>query len=130
MKIRTHVIFTAILCVLIYSQAGLLNTLVVFAFGVLIDADHYLYYIFKFKKFNPFKAHTYFENIKDATHLLLIFHCVEWCLVLLVLALYFEVAFYALLGFTGHIALDYVQTKFMTRDGRNLSLMGWWVKRK
>ena len=130
MKIHHHFIFTAIICVLIYPFAGLVNTLITFGFGVLVDADHYLWYAYKFKKYNLKKAFKYFSTVKKADHILLPFHWVEWCIVLIVLSFYFELAVFALLGFTGHIILDFIQSKVMKPDGRNLSLVGWLVKRK
>jgi len=130
MKIRHHFLITGAICLFIYPQVGLLNVLVAMAFGVLVDVDHYLYYIIKFKSFDIKKSMNYFSNIKDASHILLPFHWVEWCVVLLVLSLYFEIATYALLGYTIHISLDYLQMKFRKKkDGRNLSLLGWWVKK-
>jgi len=129
MKIHQHFIITGAICMLLYHQVGWLNVLVAMTFGVLVDADHYLWYILKFKSFDLKKSMNYFNNIKDASRILLPFHWVEWCVVLLVLSLYFEIATYALLGYTIHISLDFLQMKFRKKPKeRNLSLLGWWVK--
>jgi|TARA_Y100000310_G_C20589924_1_gene767448 hypothetical protein len=128
MKLRHHFIITSIICLMLFRTAGLFNVLTVFAFGVLVDADHYLWYILKFKKFSISKAMKFFTEIKDANHVLLLFHCVEWFIPLFVLSMYFEIAWYAMLGFAVHISMDYLDSKFFNKDGRNLSLLGWYVK--
>jgi len=113
---------------MLYQSAGWLNILTVLAFGVLVDADHYLWHIMKFRTFSITKAFKYFLNAETAHHIVLPLHWVEWFIPLMIGALYFEIFWYALLGFSVHMALDLIQLKFLKPDGRNLSLVGWWVK--
>ncbi|MFH1450520.1 MAG: hypothetical protein ABIF92_00885 [archaeon] len=127
MKIRHHLLLTFAVCLILYPFTKILNLAALLAFGVLIDADHYFYYLLHFKKGNPLKALNYFTDIKDANHILLVFHCIEWAIPLLVLALYFDIAWYALLGFIIHMVLDYIDSK-LHADGRNLSFISWLVK--
>ena len=129
MKIHQHFLVALAACIILYPTTSLINLAAILAFGVLIDADHYLWYVLKFRSLNFKKAMKYFRTVEDANHILLPFHCVECFIPLLVLALYFQVAWYALLGFTIHMVLDLIQLKVLKPDKRNMSFVGWLAKK-
>jgi len=70
----------------------------------LIDVDHYIVYICKFKSFDIFKARKYFIGKKNSS--LLIFHTSEFLLVLLLFSFYYRLAFFVLVGVLAHFLLD------------------------
>jgi hypothetical protein len=85
------------------------KVLFILAGGVLIDIDHYFLYVFRFKKFNLFHCYTYFRdenNIKKHIGCLLIFHTIEFLLILLLLSFYFEFVLIFMIGSLTHYLLD------------------------
>ncbi|MBU3941503.1 MAG: hypothetical protein KKF74_01170, partial [Nanoarchaeota archaeon] len=61
MLIKYHFLFGLIISLLLYPVYGL-NVLIIFFANILLDVDHYILYIFKFKSFDMVKAHNYFFN--------------------------------------------------------------------
>ena len=83
--------------------------LLIFASAILIDFDHYMTYVIKFKDFNIRKAYWYFRNIskyKDNKKILLLFHTWEFLAALLIAGFFYQIIWYIFLGFFTHILED------------------------
>lgn len=98
----------------------LLVGLIIFLSSVLIDGDHYLWYGFKTKDWNPLHAVSWFydliEKHKKLSHSekrmfkkhLLIFHGIEFWIILLILGVYINPLFiYILIGVGIHMIADW-----------------------
>ena len=99
--------------------------LIIFLASVLIDVDHYLYYVFEKKRFSLKSAYNWFkiekakfhdlsrEEKKKHRYFILIFHGIESLLILYVLSLYIPILFYVFLGFLIHLIEDsIIATRF------------------
>jgi len=104
---------------LIFPSIGILNATIILLASVLIDVDHYFYYIYKTKKFNPFEAYKWFrKNVKkhralskeqrEKTHFgTMTFHGVDILMILFALGSFVHPVFYfILIGFTIHLIAD------------------------
>ena len=83
--------------------------LLIFASAILIDFDHYMTYVIKFKNLNIRKAYWYFRNIskyKDNKKILLLFHTWEFLAALLIVGFFYQIIWYIFLGFFIHILED------------------------
>ncbi|MBU1204474.1 MAG: hypothetical protein KKE93_01035 [Nanoarchaeota archaeon] len=126
MLIQYHFLVGLIVSFLLYPVYGI-NVLIIFFVNLLVDVDHYIFYIFKFKSFNMIKAHNYFFN--EERPFLLFFHTVEFLLVLLFFSFYFKLAFFALIGVVIHLLLDTYEELREKYIGRFPSIV-WWYLRK
>ncbi|MBI2657432.1 hypothetical protein HYX08_01925 [Candidatus Woesearchaeota archaeon] len=131
MKPLAHFIASLALAALLYPVLGW-KAMLIFAGGVLIDIDHYLWYVYKYRKIGFFKAYRFFSKNTDARDfsnfegILLLFHTVEFLLVSVVLSFYSRLA----LAFTAGLILHYgLDTIYLYRiAGRfivNHSLIHW-----
>ena len=126
MLIQYHFLVGLIVSLLLYPVYGF-NVLIIFFTNILLDVDHYILYIFKFKSFNIVKAHDYFFN--EEKPFLLFFHTVEFLLVLLLISFYSKLAFFALIGVVTHFLLDIYEEIREKHIGRFPSIV-WWYLRK
>lgn len=127
MLIQYHFLVGLIICSLLYPIYGL-NVLIIFFVNLLLDVDHYILYIFKFKSFNIVKAHDYFFNKEKP--FLLFFHTVEFLLVLLFFSFYFRLAFFALIGVVTHFLLDIYEEMRKDYLGRFPSIIWWYLRKR
>ncbi|MDP3765429.1 MAG: hypothetical protein Q8R04_02870 [Nanoarchaeota archaeon] len=113
MKTSVHLLASLVFAALLYP---IFNWKVIFILvgGVLIDVDHYLWYIYKYKKFNIIDSYKfYIKNIKmdDFTNvlgILLIFHTIEFLLVALFLSFYIDFILLFTMGLLIHHLLDLI----------------------
>lgn len=113
METWVHSVVSLILAAILYPFFGW-EAMAIFAGGVLIDIDHYLWYTFKLKKFDPLKCYTYFINDlqktkwKDVTGTILIFHTVEFFALCIMLSFFNTLAMLFTVGLAGHYLLDLI----------------------
>jgi len=119
---RTHILFGLLMALLIklIFLVSLMQALIIFASAFLIDIDHYLYYVFKKKDLSPFRAYAWFIELdkrmeklsaakrKQYKTPLMIFHGIEFWLILLILSFYSRIFTFILIGVAVHMILDYV----------------------
>lgn len=134
MRFSVHLGFSILLAALFFPIFGW-NSLLILVGGVLIDADHYIYYVFKFKKFNPFECNKYFtEDSKKSDYhmfdgLMLVFHTLEFLIVMIVLSFYSKLALALTIGIASHHLLDFIWLYFfLKRFILNHSLIWWLIK--
>jgi hypothetical protein len=98
----------------------LIQTLIIFLSSFLIDVDHYLIFIFNQNSLSLKKAHKSFlnrrrkwiklsnqEKEKYKRHIL-IFHGIEFIIILLILSFYIPIFKFILIGILIHLTLDYI----------------------
>lgn len=134
MKTWVHFLVSAILAVILYPVFGW-KALFVIAGGVLIDIDHYLWYICKYKNFNLFKAYKFFiKNVETNEYtnvigILLVFHTIEFLLIMAFLSFYFKSVFAFTIGLFSHYILDLIFLYFIAkRVIVNHSIVNWIFK--
>ncbi|MFH0936568.1 MAG: hypothetical protein V1815_02725 [Candidatus Woesearchaeota archaeon] len=128
---KYHVISSALLSVILYPFLAL-NVLWVFFAGFLIDVDHYIYYVLKFKSFNLKKAYKYFEEYEKKRHfkdVLCIFHTIEFFILLLILSFYNKIIFLIFIGIIFHEILDLIDMYIKKLwEARALSFIMWLIR--
>ncbi len=107
---------------IVFSTIGLIGFLIIWASSFLIDFDHYLYYVFKRKNFSLAKARIWFfkygeklarierEERKKYKVEILIFHGIEFIVLLVLLCFFNSFFFYILIGILIHLSLDFIVT--------------------
>lgn len=113
METPIHAVASAILAAIFYPAYGM-NSFFIIAGGVLIDIDHYLWYIIKFKKYSMKECYEYCatgtikDNWRYATGSLFIFHNIEFLTLSIALSFYFPWAFMFTIGLLSHYLLDLI----------------------
>lgn len=118
---KYHVLFSFLFSVglfLLFPSITLLGVIIIFMAAVLIDVDHYLYYVFKKKNLSLSKAYQFFvdqigvaKRQKGHYHSpLCIFHTVEALILMIILASYSKIFLYILIGSLLHFVLDLYET--------------------
>ncbi len=121
---KYHILFGAIFSFFlfwIFQEITLLGAIIIFLSSVLIDVDHYLYYVFAKKNWNLFKAHRWFcerhsymmklsrEERNKHQGVFMFLHGIEILILLAILGYFFsEIFYYILIGFVFHLFLDYI----------------------
>ena len=138
MKMRTwaHVLSSLILAISLFPVFNW-GAVIILVSGVLIDIDHYFWYIYKYKKFNLIDCYIYFlvdvpnKNFEDALGCLLIFHTAEFLMLMVVLSFYSTYSFIFTIGLLLHYALDVIyHITVPKRVIANHSLFWWILKNK
>jgi len=115
-----HAVFSLIFSIILYALKifTLSEMMVIFLAAVLIDIDHYFFYIFKNKNLNPWKAYRWFvdrhEKIRKMKpeersrykEAIIIFHGLEFYIPLIIISLFSRTALLILIGVIFHVLLD------------------------
>ena len=113
METPVHIVVSAILAAIFYPAYGL-NSFFIIAGGVLIDIDHYLWYISKFKRYGLKECYEYCakgtikDNWKYVMGSLFVFHNLEFLALSIALSFYFPWALMFLTGLLSHYLLDLI----------------------
>ena len=127
MLIKYHFLFGLIISLLLYPVYGI-NVLIIFFTNILLDVDHYILYIFKFRSFNMLKANKYFINHVGTSFLFL--HTAEFVILLLIFSLYSDFAFFILIGVALHLLLDIRDEFRFSHIGRFPSVLWYLILKK
>jgi len=105
----------------IFPQITFLSLLIILFSSVLIDGDHYIYYIIKKRNFNLFKCYRWYQNHFHKTINIpmserkkiytgfYLFHGIEMLIILFLLGTYVNQFFiFIFIGFSIHLFLDIV----------------------
>jgi len=112
---KWHVLLGAILSIILTIFFGFSwqASLIVFIASVLIDIDHNIFYILKFKDISLKKAYTYHaklsHNHKPMMH---IFHTAEFLFIILSLSFLFPIFMLLFLGMLFHSICDFLDMAF------------------
>ena len=136
MKTWVHFLVSSILAIIFYP---IFNWKVLFILvgGVLIDIDHYFWYVYTFKDFNLFKCRTFFyidcwkDGLRVMKDKLLIFHTLEFLIFVIASSVYSTYALLFAVGMTFHYILDIIQRYYHTKSFiTSLSIISWLYKNK
>jgi hypothetical protein len=120
-----HFIASLILFVILYPYFGAAS-LMVFLTGWLIDADHALYYVLKFREFRWKKMYSYFKENKSKKKIINIFHTIEFYALVAVLSFYNVYALTAAIGLFAHVAMDLIHLASLGNFNlRYWTITGW-----
>jgi hypothetical protein len=102
------------------------NVLFIIIGGILIDVDHYFYYIIRFRNLNFFSFYNYhlnhkkekYKTLKDKRfkRIILIFHTIEFIFLLLILMFFNRYIFYLGVGMIIHLFFDSIQRIVFVKD--------------
>ena len=113
------------------------NALLILAGGFLIDIDHYFWYVYKYRKINIFDSYKFFikpmdeKNFKSVMGILLVFHTIEFLMIMLVFSYLSKLAFAFTIGLLLHYTLDLLYLCFVARGFvLNHSIIYWLYKEK
>ena len=128
MLVSRHFIVTLILAIVLFPVYKWLS-LLVFISGLLIDADHFLWYAARFKHFSLKGAYYYSLNKRrehreeDVLHIL---HVIEIWILIFILGFFNEIFFILALGLAVHQFMDfYACIKNKEHYSRTFSLFTW-----
>jgi len=125
---KYHIITSALLSILLYPLFGL-NVIWMFFAGFLIDFDHYIYYVLKFRDLSLKKAYKYFRGYPKKRHfkdVLFIFHTIEFFGLLIILSFYNDIIFLIFISISLHQILDMILLyKIDAFESRTFSLIMW-----
>jgi len=113
MKVLVHTIATLILSIILFPWISW-NVILIFIGGVLIDSDHYLGYVLKFKKWNLFKCYKFYmeslrtKNYGNVKDFLLIGHTVEFFIAIIALSFFSKPILFFTIGVFFHMMLDLI----------------------
>lgn len=122
-----HFISCMILSAILWPFFGVFS-LLCFIGGFLVDVDHNLWYMYKHKTWNGFKAYPHYikaaKNKEYAGKSFMIFHTIEFCIVLAILSFFYKNVILVLLGLILHWLLDSIHNlKNNMFDDRVFSLI-------
>jgi len=126
----THLIFSIIPFILASQFYGW-NSLWIFVGGVLIDWDHYVYYIFQKKDINIIRSYRYFRSLRGLKKLaeykkvFRFFHTIEFLIVIVILSFYSEIFFLILIGILTHYILDVINEIRLFKELNDWFLILW-----
>ena len=127
---KQHIIIGFIVSLLLFicfPEITLLYTIIIFLSSVLIDFDHYLYYVIKKKDMHLGRAYKWWLGRRVAyTHMskverdsykkvLMIFHGIEFWIILLLLVFINKIFLFVLIGISIHMILDFIDL-FIRKD--------------
>ncbi len=139
MNVNKHILYGALFTIILYfllPEINTINLLLIWFSSVLIDFDHYIYYMYKKKDFNLKNAYKFFKLKQDKFRLLpkekreefyggiFFLHSLEVLIILFIIGLYFESIFFIFIGFGFHLILDLIHNVvFYKRRMDKLSLI-------
>lgn len=140
-----HIFFGFFFCLFLFfafPDTSLMNISLVFFSSVLIDVDHYLFYLFTTKNFSLRRAYAHFieqkrkwkEFGKDPKYVqpiyLLIFHGLEVLVILFIFSFFFKPFYFVFIGFSFHLFLDLIEQAVYSNQHQKFSLVNDFLKYK
>jgi hypothetical protein len=106
---KTHILLGFLFAYITYwfTSLSIFQASLIFLASVLIDFDHYLWYVFKKKNLNLKKAYN-FLKIKRKSKRLMIFHTIEFHIFVGLLGFIWAGFFYILIGMLFHSITDLI----------------------
>lgn len=119
---KWHVLFGAIFSIIVayFFSLDLFQASLIFLSSVLIDFDHYLWFVFNKQSISLSKSFKWFKDKRDVIiHLpeceresykrvIFLFHGIEFWLILSLLSLLYKPLWFVLIGVFFHMILDYI----------------------
>jgi hypothetical protein len=120
MLVKNHIIINLIVGVILLFVIEPIYVLIVFLSSILIDFDHYIYYVFEKKRFSLKSAYKWYlierekfhklspKEKKKHKYFIFIFHGIECLAVLFLLSYYYSIIFFVFIGFLIHLIEDLI----------------------
>ncbi len=126
MMVSRHFIVSLILAIVLFPVFKWLS-LLVFVFGLLIDVDHYFWYVIKFRDLSLMNAYYYaLDKDRSDNDVLHIFHVVEVWILVFILGFFNDVFFLLAVGLGVHLLMDFIHAiRYSMYNGRTYSLFTW-----
>ncbi|MFH1607542.1 MAG: hypothetical protein ABIA78_00220 [archaeon] len=142
MFVKQHVILGGLFALalfLFFPEIGLINTSLIFLSSVLIDVDHYLYYVHKRKNWSLKKAHKWFViNVEEKLIVIpktqrsrfyggfFFLHGIEFLIISFLLIFLSKYFLFIFTGGTFHLLFDIVEeTRYHNRIDKFSSIYDW-----
>lgn len=113
MRPLAHLLASTIIAALLYPIFGW-KVISIIAGGVLVDIDHYFWCIFKHKNLDVIDCYKYYidgldkEKYKKNLGILLVFHTIEFLLIMIILSFYNNLFLFFIIGLLAHYLLDLI----------------------
>jgi hypothetical protein len=114
MKVSQHVKYTTIAAFILLPFCDFIQIALFFIGSILIDVDHYVFYVLQFKKWDIRGMFDYYERflpeqIESIPYAgVCIFHTIEVFIILGIASYYYSFLFYLLMGMIFHYILDFI----------------------
>ncbi len=123
---KQHLIFGVLLSIVLlifFPKIGLMGVFLIFLSNSLVDADHYLYYVYNKKGWGLKNSYNWFiQRIPKIDKLsrkeqgrykkiLLLFHGIEFWSILILLSFFYPLLLWILLGAVTHVVLDIIEQR-------------------
>ena len=119
MLIYQHVIVGVIAAAILYPVFGLAGVLTIFAVSVLLDVDHYLIYIYRYRDFDLKRAYNFFRQVEDGGEFYPALHMVEIAVLGAFISNQYPVLLPFVIGQALHITQDWFEDMFLRTTRRN-----------
>ncbi|MBI2558440.1 hypothetical protein HYW20_03900 [Candidatus Woesearchaeota archaeon] len=136
MKTWVHSLVSFILALVLYPIFGW-EAVLILAGGILIDFDHYIRFMFKYKNLSIFECYRHYilmfkkNNFDECNDGLFIFHTIEFAIVIAILSFFNRLAMIFAIGLLAHYLLDLIWHMHVPRRiVANHSLISWILKQK
>lgn len=129
-----HLIASLVLAIVLYPFFGFNSFFILFG-GFLIDIDHYLWCVYNFKEFNPRKAFRFYVKVnRERSYArqrkcFLVFHSIEFLILVIFLSFYSEITFLILAGLLLHYLLDVIYMLAVAKGTFAVYSLVWWFVR-
>ena len=120
MKPLAHLLSSLILALILFPILKW-SAVLILAGGFFIDIDHYLWYVYKYRKINIFESYKLFikpmheKDFKSVTGILIIFHTIEFLIIMAILSYFNKFALIFTIGLLLHYALDLIYLSFVAK---------------
>lgn len=123
---KWHVLLGVIFSLLVWAvfPMNLFYPVIILLSSVLIDVDHYAYYLFKYKDSSIRNAYTWYKNIKPMENAakkkhpeksikasFCIFHTIEFLLIILIISFFSKFFMFLFIGLIFHSLVDILDLK-------------------
>jgi len=116
MKPHYHLLFGILFAIAVNNIFGYIAALLFLFSTVFIDVDHYIYSVVKTKNFSLKGAYKY--HLNRGTYEGIIFHTIEFFILMIILSYFIPYAFFIFIGMLFHLSLDFI-------DGFKVSILRW-----
>lgn len=131
---KKHALLGIIFSILIYFifKITYFEAFLIFFASVFIDFDHYIWYIIKKKDFSLKKNYNLLKFLeKPPRPIMVVFHTIEFILLVFVLSFFFNFLFFILIGMIFHSILDVIDMQYKgILNLREFSLIRYLVRDK
>ena len=113
MRTWVHILVSSILVLMLFPKFKW-TSLIIFIGGILIDVDHYLWYIYKYKNWSLIECYKHYSNQMEIKNydknfgILLVFHTIEFLLIIIALSFLNKFALIFTIGLLSHYIFDLI----------------------